>query len=159
MEHKIPPFIFAIPIGVGVLFFLFGTILSIMFGKNSSCTEEVTAVVVEMVEHKPRGSAGTMKRRSTYSPVFEYELGGKQYSYASKVSSYPPEFSEGERVTIWVNPNDPNEIYYKPSAALVLMSILFRFLGGVLAVGGIIALIVRKVKAKPPELRNGKNTL
>lgn len=146
-----------IPIGVGILFFVIGTVLSIAFGDNGKCTEEATAVVVEMVEHKPKGSS--MKRRSTYAPVFEYEFGGKQYTYTSSTSSYPPQFSVGEQVTIKVNPNNPNEIYYKPSAAIVMITIVFRIIGGLVAVVGVIMLIAGKAKNKPLEPHDGKFTL
>ncbi|MDE6727633.1 MAG: DUF3592 domain-containing protein [Oscillospiraceae bacterium] len=130
------------------MFFVIGTVLSIAFGDNGKCTEEATAVVVEMVEHKPQGHN---MRRITYAPVFEYEFGGKQYTYTSSTSSYPPQFSVGEQVTIKVNPNNPNEIYYKPSAAIVMITIVFRIIGGFVAVVGVIMFIVGKAKSSPKQ--------
>lgn len=157
MAHKIPLYVCLIPIGVGILFFVIGTVLSIASGDNGKCTEEATAVVVELVEHKPQGH--NMKRRSTYAPVFEYEFCGKQYSHTSTVSTYPPQFSVGEQVTIKVNPNDPNEIYYEPSTAIVMITIVFRIVGGFIAVVGVIMLIAGKARSKPHEPHSGKYTL
>lgn len=136
----------------GVLFFLVGSMILGSSGSRIKCTERVTATVKKNLEVKKvvdgvaRGS-NTIK----YKPVFEYEYGGRKYSAISGVASKPPEFSEGELVTIRVNPNDPDEIYYTPRGASLAMCIFFTAAGGVLAVGGMIALIVMKTKSKPPK--------
>lgn len=136
----------------GVMFFLVGLMIPSAYGSRTKCTERVTATVKKNLEVKKvvdgvaRGS-NTIK----YKPVFEYEYGGRKYSAISGVASKPPEFSEGELVTIRVNPNDPDEIYYTPRGASLAMCIFFTAAGGVLAVGGMIALIVMKTKSKPPK--------
>lgn len=139
-------------IAAGIAFFLFGTIMLSAYGSRIKCTEQVSAVVVKNLEvNKLRGGNKGKVHGTTYAPIFEYEYDGKEYSYISKISSNPAEYSAGERVTIRVNPNDPDEIYHKPKGAVMLMSILFRLIGGGLAAGGIIALIVKKTKSKPPK--------
>lgn len=136
----------------GILFFLFGTIMLGAYGSKIKCTEPISATVVKNLEiRKVRSSKGKV-HRITYTPIFEYEYDGKEYSYISKISSNPPEYSAGEQVTIWVNPNDPNKIYYKPKGASLLISVVFRIIGGGLAIGGIIALIVRKAKPLKPKI-------
>ena len=136
----------------GVLFFLFGVMIPNAYGSRLKCTERVTATVIRNLAHL-RTSNGTVRNSRTikYAPVFEYEYGGRKYSVISKVASDPPEFSEGEQVTIRVNPNDPEEIYYTPRGGALAMCILFGAGGGALAVGGIIALIMMKTKTKPPK--------
>lgn len=136
----------------GVLFFLVGLMIPNAYGSRTKCTERVTATVKKNLEVKKvvdgvaRGS-NTIK----YKPVFEYEYGGRKYSAISKLASRPPEFAEGEIVTIRVNPKNPEEIYYTPRGGALVMSILFEIAGGALAVGGMIALIVMKTKSKPPK--------
>lgn len=149
MTNKIPLFACLIPLGVGILFFAIGMVLSIASKDNGKCTEEATAVVVELVERRAHGSHTT--RHSTYAPVFEYEFGGRKYTHTSNISSYPPQFSVGEQVTIKVNPNNPNEIFYKPNAAIVFITIVFRILGGLLAVVGVIMLVAGKAKSAPKQ--------
>lgn len=131
---------------VGLLFFLFGTFMLNSYGNKSKCTEQVTAKVVKMVEHRSSGTGRHKTNSTTYAPVFKYEYDGKEYSYISTVATNPPEFSAGERVTIWVNPNAPNKIYYKPGFTSVMLSVLFRIIGGALSIGGVVLLIKRKPK-------------
>lgn len=116
------------------------------YGDKGSCTEPVTAKVVRMEKHTSRSTGKHHRTSITYAPVFEYEYNGKQYTYTSTVAANPPEFTTGEQVAIWVNPGSPNEIYYEPGTSSVLLSIVFRIVGGIAAISGIALLIVRKVK-------------
>lgn len=119
------------------------------YGDKGSCTEQVTAKVVRMEKHTSRSSGKHHRTSTTYAPVFEYEYDGRQYTHTSSVASNPPEFSTGEKVTIWVNPNAPDKIYYEPGTSSVLLSIVFRILGGIIAIGGAALLIISKAgKAK-----------
>lgn len=117
------------------------------YGDKGSCTEQVSARVVKMVEHKSRDNTGKHHKTTiTYAPVFEYEYDGKQYTYTNTVATNPAEFVTGELVTVWVNPSSPNKIYYEPSGSSMLLSIVFRIVGGIAAIGGLALLIVRKAK-------------
>lgn len=136
----------------GVVFLLVGLMIPSAYGSRLKCTERVTATVVRNLEHL-RTSSGTVRNpgKIRYAPIFEYEYNGRKYSVISSVASDPPEFSEGEVVTIRVNPNDPDEIYYTPRGGSLAMSIIFTIAGGALAIGGIIILIVMNTKSKPPK--------
>lgn len=122
------------------------------YGDKGSCTEQVTAKVVRMEKHTSRSSGKYHRTNTTYAPVFEYEYDGRQYTYTSSVAVYPPEFTAGERVTIWVDPSSPNKIYYEPGKSSVLLCIVFRIAGGIAAIGGLALLIVRKAKTKSLDL-------
>lgn len=140
---------YAAMIAVGIVFFIIGALIPVAYGNRLRCTEPVTAMVEKNLEVKKVQNGKVRNERDIkYTPVFEYEYDGKKYSVISKISSRPPEFSEFEQVTIWVNPNDPEEIYYKPRGASAIMSIGFRFAGGSLALGGAAMLIVSKTKKK-----------
>ena len=68
----------------------------------SSEGSEVDATVIALNESSD--SDGT-----TYSPVFEYQVGGKTYQYESVNSSNPPTHHVGERTTLLVMPDDPEK--------------------------------------------------
>lgn len=134
----------------GAVFFFIGFMIFGASGSMTKCTERVTATVKKNLEIKKVADGVVRGNNATkYAPVFEYEFGGKKYTAISKLASRPPEFAEGEIVTIRVNPKDPEEIYYTPRGGTLVMSLLFEIAGGALAVGGIVALIV--TKTKPPK--------
>lgn len=93
------------------------------------CTEPVPAVVVDLEKRVSRGS----KKSITYAPVFEYEYHGTTYHYTSPISSKPADYERGERVTLMIDPNDPNVAYVKDKTAMVFLLICLGF--GVIFVG------------------------
>jgi hypothetical protein len=44
---------------------------------------------------------------TSYSPIFEYQVGGRTYTYESVNSSNPPTHDVGEQTTLLVMPEDP----------------------------------------------------
>lgn len=62
--------------------------------------DEVPATVIALTESYSDGS-------TTYSPIFEYEVDGKTYTYESVNSSSPPTHRVGEQTTLLVDPEDP----------------------------------------------------
>lgn len=119
------------------------------------CTEPMTAVVVDLEKVVSRGSRKTV----TYAPVFEYEYHGTTYHYTSPISSKPPDYERGERVTLMIDPNDPNVAYVKDKTAMMFIIICLGF--GVIFAGfggiGIIKTLSGK-KAKDT-LTQDKDTL
>lgn len=93
------------------------------------CTEPVPAVVVDLEKRVSRGS----KKSITYAPVFEYEYHGTTYYYRSPISSKPADYERGERVTLMIDPNDPNVAYVKDNKAMVFLLLCLGF--GVIFVG------------------------
>ena len=45
-----------------------------------------------------------------YQPTFEYELYGQVYEYYSSTYTDPPSYSLGEKVEMYVNPTDPQDV-------------------------------------------------
>lgn len=132
---------------IGAVFFLLGTFSLSGYGDKDSCTEQVTARVIRM-EKRASHSGKRHRTKTAYAPVFEYEYNGKRYTYTSSVASNPPQFDPGEQVTIWVNPDSPDKIYYEPSGGAVFLTIVFRIVGGAAVIGGVVFLIAGKVKSK-----------
>lgn len=141
---------YAAIIALGIVFFIIGAMIPTAYGNRLKCTVLVHATVVKNLEVKTvrNGTVRNAKRDIKYAPVFEYEYDGYRYSAISKVATETPQFSEFETVTIRVNPNDPEEIYYKPRGAYAAASYAFRIVGGGLALGGVGILIVGKNKKK-----------
>ena len=140
---------------IGAVFLLFGTFFLSGYGDKDSCTEQVTARVIRMEKRTSHSSGKHHRTSTTYAPVFEYEYNGKKYTYTSPIANNPPQFDAGEQVTIWVNPDSPNKIYYEPSGGAVFLTIVFRIMGGIALIGGIALLIfgiVKKPKTKSLDL-------
>lgn len=131
---------------MGAMFFFISSFLIMSYGNKSKCTEAVSAVVTENVESI--SNSAKRGRRVTYAPRFEYVYNGETYSYLSKVSTSPAEYSVGAEVTIYVNPNAPQEVYYSPKRLSLIISTAFKIIGVGLAVGGVVMLIVCVVKKK-----------
>lgn len=123
-------------IGFG-LFALFGLIVLVVgigllaqrLSDKKRCTEQVPAVVVDLERRVSRGS----KKSVTYAPVFEYEYRGNTYQYVSPISSKRPDYERGERVTLMIDPNDPNAAYVSDKTAMMFIIICLGF--GVIFVG------------------------
>jgi hypothetical protein len=94
--------------------------------------EQVPATVVTLQEVS--GSDGT-----GYSPVFEYEVGGRTYSYESVNSSNPPTHKVGQQTTLWVMPDDPEQARENSFFELWLLPVIMGVVSGVVAVIAIVA--------------------
>lgn len=149
-ERKTELVRYAAMIAVGIVFFIIGAMIPTAYGNRLKCTVPVTATVTKNLEVKTvrNGAVRNAQRDIKYAPVFEYEYDGYKYSAISKVASETPQFSEFQQVTIRINPNDPEEIYYSPRGASAAASYAFRIVGGGLALGGAGILIVSKTKKK-----------
>ena len=102
----------------------------------------ITEVQSTVIENKKR----TVKRKKhktsiKYTPVFEYDYNGKTYTFQSSISTNPPRFDEGEKVQIFLNPDDPHEVYVPADGTTRTITYVV-----LMAVGGI-AVIAAPVKA------------
>ena len=82
------------------------------------CTVEVEAVVVQNVLSSKSSSNGT----SVY-PVFRYEYNGKVYQQRSRIGRKPAKYSEGEQVTLHIDPDNPSRFYDEKEDTLVMIVI------------------------------------
>ena len=65
---------------------------------------KVKGTVVELVEVRDD------KNGLQWQPVVEYTYQGQKKKYASKQSSSPKPYEEGETVTMLINPDDPKDV-------------------------------------------------
>lgn len=135
------PAIFAF---VGLCFLAFSIIMTIIpKNQEKKCTEEVTAVVVDMNEMRSTHKSG--KRHyttTTYAPVYRYEYNGEEYTKKSNLSSSNPKFSLGDKVKIMLDPNDPTNFYAPDDNTMSVLSTIFLIVGGALMLVSIIVTVL-----------------
>lgn len=123
----------------GLIFVLVGTLVWRGQQKDrEQCTVELTAVVAGNI----RSSDG-----DAVHPVFEYEYEGRKYSVQSSYGSSPPAYEVGERVQIFIDPDDPQRYYAPGEKAPKIVFIVFTAVGGAAALAGVIILITGIVSA------------
>jgi hypothetical protein len=86
--------------GVGVLLL---TIAAIIFYFNQKALNQYTKVEGVVIRNQYNGS---MAR-----PIIDYTWEGKPFTYAGNTYTNPPAFERGEKVELYVNPNDPEEVW------------------------------------------------
>ena len=74
--------------------------------RKARCKEKVTAVIVEYSRHLQSQHNGYW-----YNPIYEYTYYGDTYRVKAKNESKTAPEKLGEEVTIYINPNKPQEIY------------------------------------------------
>jgi ribosomal protein L7/L12 len=118
--------------GAGFLYYL-----------QQDAIENGTRIIGKVVELR-EDSDGS----NTYAPVIEYQWEGEEKLYYSNFYSSPPEFSEGDQVAIFINPNDPNDIVVDAFVDRWLLVIIFGSFGAVFILLTIIFSVMRKRSAK-----------
>ena len=136
------PIIFVL-VGIG-LFFLSSYMTKRDSNVRARCTEQVQAVVTGFER-----SDNSDKSSNAVTPVFEYEYNGQSYTSrtGSYSSTYKDKFAVGQKYTVYVDPNDPQEMYSEDigSSDATMFKIL-KWGGLALAVIGVITFVFSIVK-------------
>ncbi len=141
---------------------VFGSIILVIFGIGLSflsgfmtnrdadakarCSAQVQAVVSGF-EHSDDKDSKTKSKAVT--PVFEYEYDGQQYTSkaGSYSSTYKDIFTVGQTYSLFIDPNDPVEIYSEDIATSEATMFKVMKWGGVaLAILGVLSFIVSFVQ-------------
>ena len=77
-----------------------------MIVKRLKCSEEVEATVEKLIPNNDP-EAGR-----SYYPVFSYRYEGEDYSVKSNFSSWFIKLSEGQQVTLFIDPHKPESIWF-----------------------------------------------
>ena len=140
------PLIFAV-VGVG-MFFLSSFMAKQDANARARCTDEVKATVVGY-ERSENSSTDSNKSSNAVTPVFEYEYNGQSYTSrtGSYSSTYKDKFAVGQAYTVFVDPDDPQEMYSEDigSSDATVFKIL-RWGGLGLAVLGVITFVLSLAK-------------
>lgn len=137
--------IFLVIFGIIMIF-----ISSFMAGRDvkvkERCIEQVQATVTAFEHSKDHESK---KESEAVTPVFDYEYNGQQYSSSagSYSTSYKDIFKVGQQYTIFINPDDPVEIYSQEIASSdSMMFKILKWVGIALIPIGIISFIFSVIK-------------
>lgn len=126
--------------GMGVCMFLMGAFVMVLPILKRSimlkrCTERITAVCTYLDKKLNRSSKGG--RYYTYAPKWEYTYNGKVYQHQERNHSNIGVPKIGEEYEIFINPDDPDEIYRKDLKG----SIFQFFIGAIFALVGVLAVM------------------
>lgn len=96
--------------------------VTVMFFKDykqdkAKCTEKIKALVISYEYAPPVDSEDD----ADYRPVVEYEYNGK--TYTKTLVNYSKTPKEGSYIVIYINPENPNEIFFKDNTGLILAPI------------------------------------
>lgn len=111
-------------VGMGICFLLLGIFVSVLPVIKRSvmlkrCTENIPAVCVHL-------NSRTNRRVTTYAPKWEYSFNGQVYEHQELLYSNIGVPKIGDEYEIFVNPDDPYEVYRKN-----FRGDLFQFIFGV----------------------------
>lgn len=106
--------------------------------RKEICTAQIFGRVVEIVRHEETDHEG---RSVTYTPVFAYTVAGYEYRKTSTASSSFCRFKQGDEVTVYYDPIDPQDSYVLEDRAGNLVGPLFAAFGAL----GIILAVVFKI--------------
>ena len=138
------PLIIAL-VGVG-LFFLSGYMTNRDANVRARCTQQTQATVTGF---ERSDSTDNGKQSNAVTPVFEYEYNGQSYksTTGSYSSTYKDKFTVGQKYVVYVDPNDPQEMYSEDIGASDATMFKFMRWGGLgVAVLGVVAFIFTIIK-------------
>ena len=137
-------------IPIGLILTIFGIVMFFINTKNSNYIKtEATVIKSELREEAHEDSDGN-RVEATYEVYFKYTVDGKDYENSLDGLS---ERKEGDKLTIYYNPDDPEKITQTKSLILPIVLIaagIAAFIGGIIS--GINAIKkVKKMKAQEKE--------
>lgn len=116
--------------GAGVVLVIAGLIwLKKIKGRKTVCTSSCTGKVERVNTSVSRDDDGDTVM---YSPVFSYEVNGTAYTHESSVKSSGTKYSRGDAVTIFYNPEAPDQCYVKGNTNIFAVAVILGM--GVLAI-------------------------
>lgn len=98
--------------------------------KYSVCTQPITATVIDVRKETINNSSSTEyePKITSWFPVYEYVVRGITLKKKAFVGTAKPEVTVGEQVSIFINPNNPEE-FYCPSEKRMLLQKIFMGIG------------------------------
>ncbi|MBR5372816.1 MAG: DUF3592 domain-containing protein [Oscillospiraceae bacterium] len=135
---------------VGAVFMIIGIVSMVQSAQMQKlCTAEASGTVVELKEHRTKEKKRT---RISYTPVVDYTYNGQNYRYVSSVSTNPPRYKVGERVTVMVNADEPSQCYIQGDSAGTIICVIFILIGAAMFVAFGIVTFVNVVLRKRRKL-------
>lgn len=120
---------------IGVTFFILGAVFVVIAAANIAGWEDfkkdavsVTATITDITARTSR-SHGSNKKRTYHDVYVEYEYEGKTYS--EELSYYTSGMSEGDKLEIFIDPDDPSKNRSDPYLVSCMMGLFALIFGGI----------------------------
>lgn len=107
--------------GLGIVFVIVAGAIFISQSQSIDKSERVTGRVTRLQSESGRSGS---------SPVIEYQWNGQTWLHASNVYTSPPAYSVGEEVALFVNREDPADVFLDSFVDRWLLILIFGILGG-----------------------------
>ena len=106
--------------------------------KRTNCTKKVNATVVDIRKEDLNNSSNNIgeAQLQTYYPVYEYTINGILRRKKAFIGTAKPEVSIGQKVELYINPNNEDDFYY-PLDKDVKIGKIFAVLGVVILLASI----------------------
>lgn len=132
---------------VAVTFSLIGSVF-LMVGVGFGWSSCSLLGVAERTEGTVIRLAGNGPRRGT-APVVEFFLDGNRREFQSWLSTSPPQFNVGDKVTVLYDPNDPQRASIESFVTLWLFPTIFGGIGAVMLVAAGVIFAVSWLRTSP----------
>lgn len=115
---------------IGIVLAVLGALMLLgTIGRNLTCSQKVTAKVVEMRVDESGHWKGTLP----HYPTFTYVVNGREYTVESKeYTRKMDKYRVDEDAAIWCNPKDPEEFRLGVSVGGFFAALVPLIIGGVL---------------------------
>lgn len=132
---------------VAFVFLLIGSIFSLIgagFAWSSYSVVSVSQRAEGTVIRQIRNG-----RKSSVAPVVEFFVEGQRYEFQSWLSTSPPQFDVGDKLSVLYDPRDPQRSRIESFVTLWLFPIVFGGIGTVMLVVSGSMLVLRWLQATP----------
>lgn len=94
------------------------------------CTQTAIATIIDIQKETINNSGSTEyeAKIASWFPIYEYVINGITIRKKAFVGTAKPEVTVGEKVSIFINPNNPEE-FYCPSEKRILLQKIFMGVG------------------------------
>ena len=112
----------------GIVILTIGTLLIFAFLMSRiRCRTKTEAIVSKIIVKKRYFRGRTLK---DYTPVFEYSVNGKKYTYRADSSTRNPnKFFKGQYLNIFLDPRHPETARYGSNAVYCIAGCIFAAVG------------------------------
>lgn len=112
----------------GIVILTIGTLLIFAFLMSRiRCRTKTEAIVSKIIVKKRYFRGSTLK---DYTPVFEYSVNGKKYTYRADSSTRNPnKFFKGQNLNIFLDPKHPETARYGSNAVYCIAGCIFAAVG------------------------------
>lgn len=135
---------------IGSMFLVIGVGFSWSSYSLLTVAKRSEGTVIKLVQNGQQARHGN---RAGVAPVVEFFLEGNRHEFQSWLSTSPPQFDVGDKVTVLYDPNDPRRAGIESFVTLWLFPTIFGGIGVVMLVVATVILVVSWLRAAPTSMK------